>query len=60
MGAGAVAWLHAQAVGGFALFMCGTGADAHCWACYAAPALAAAGVAVLAMPERVRAPARAK
>lgn len=32
-------------------FLCGPTAEAHCWACYAAPLLAAAGIAVLLTPE---------
>lgn len=58
--AGVVAWTHAHAVGGAGLFVCGAGADAHCWACYAAPALGLAGVSSLLGPEARRAPARAR
>ena len=58
--AGAIAWAHAGAAGGAGLFLCGVGADAHCWACYAAPALALAGVASLMAPETRRARARVR
>ena len=58
--AGAIAWAHAQAVGGAGLFLCGAGAEAHCWACYAAPALALAGIASLVVPEARRQPARVR
>lgn len=52
------AGLHAAAVGE-AAFFCGA-AEAHCWACYAAPLLAALGVAVLAAPTRAEARAGCK
>lgn len=49
--------LHA-AGSGAVVFMCGTGAEAHCWACYAAPMLAATGLAVLLAPRPRAARAR--
>lgn len=56
--AGVTAWRHAAEVGA-APFLCGGAAgDAHCWACYAAPMLAAAGLAVLMAPDFSAAPAR--
>lgn len=42
------AWLHSLSIGS-AAFLCGS-AEAHCWACYAAPALAFLAVAVLTAP----------